>query len=56
MGERVIMLMKSCKMLVVGLAVWQASWSSPLASQRAQADGKNIRIEFNDVLHSRVVA
>jgi alpha-galactosidase len=56
MGERVIMLMKSWKLLVVGLAVWLASWSSPSASQRAQAEGKNIRIEFNEMLHSRVVA
>ena len=56
MGERVIMLMKSWKLLVVGLAVWLASGSSPSASQRAQADGKNIRIEFNEMLHSRVVA
>jgi alpha-galactosidase len=50
------MLMKSWKLIVVGLAVWLASWSSPAASERAQADGKNIRIEFNEMLHSRVVA
>src|SRR5271167_1888083 len=56
MGERVIMLMKSWKLLIVGLAVWLASWSSPSASQRAQADGRNIRIEFNEMLHNRVVA
>ena len=56
MGEKFIMLMKSWKMLVVGLAVWLASWSGPSASQRAQADGRNIRIEFNEKLHSRVVA
>ena len=48
--------MKSWKLLVVGLAVWLASWSSPSASQRAQADGKNIRIEFNEMLHSHVLA
>ena len=50
------MLMKSWKLLVVGLAVWLVSWSSPSASPRAQADGKNIRIEFDEMLHSRVVA
>ena len=50
------MLMKSWKMLVVGLAVSLTSWSSPSASQRAQADGRNIRIEFNEMMHSRVVA
>ena len=50
------MLVKSWKMLVVGLAVWLASWSGASASQRAQADGRNIRIEFNEKLHSRVVA
>ena len=50
------MLMKSWKLLVVGLAVWLASGSSPSASQRAQVDGRNIRIEFNGMLHSRVVA
>ena len=50
------MLMKSWKLLVVGLAVWLVSWSGPSASQRAQVDGKNIRIEFNESLHSRVVA
>ena len=50
------MLMKSSKMLVVGLAACLASWSSPSATQRAQADGRNIRIEFNEMLHSRVVA
>ncbi|MGO8787992.1 MAG: glycoside hydrolase family 36 protein [Terriglobia bacterium] len=48
--------MKSSKMLVVGLAACLASWSSPSATQRAQADGRNIRIEFNEMLHSRVVA
>ena len=50
------MLMKSWKMLFVGLVVWLACWSNASASQRAQADGANIRIEFNDMLHSRVVA
>ena len=50
------MLMKSWKMLVVGLAVSLTSWSSPAASQKGQADGRNIRIEFNEMLHSRVVA
>ncbi len=50
------MLMKSWKLLVVALAVWLASWSGPSASQRALVDGKNIRIEFNESLHSRVVA
>jgi alpha-galactosidase len=50
------MLKKSWKLLVLGLAVWLVSWSSPSASQRAQADGKNIRVEFNESLHSRVVA
>jgi alpha-galactosidase len=50
------MLVKSWKMLVVGLAVWLASWSGASASQRVQADGRNIRIEFNEMLHSRVVA
>ena len=47
---------KSWKLLVVGLAVWLGKWSSPSESQRAQADGRNIRIEFNEMLHSRVVA
>jgi alpha-galactosidase len=50
------MLVKSWKVLVVGLAVWLASWSGAPASQRAQADGRNIRIEFNEMLHSHVVA
>jgi len=50
------MLMKSWKPLIVGLTVWLASWSSLSASQRAEADGRNIRIEFNGMLHSRVVA
>lgn len=50
------MLVKSWKMLVVGLAVWLASWSGASASQRVQADGRNIRIEFNEMLHSHVVA
>jgi len=50
------MLMKSRKLLIVGLAVWLVSWSNPCASQRAQADGRNVRIEFNGMLHSRVVA
>ena len=50
------MLMKSWKLVVVVLAAWLANWSSPPASQRAQADGRSIRIEFNETLHSRVVA
>jgi alpha-galactosidase len=54
--ERVIMLTKSWKLLIVGLPVWLGNWSSPSASLTAQADGGNIRIEFNEMLHSRVVA
>jgi alpha-galactosidase len=50
------MLVKSWKVLVVGLAVWLASWSGASASQRVQADGRNIRVEFNEMLHSHVVA
>ncbi|HEY6272237.1 MAG TPA: glycoside hydrolase family 36 protein [Terriglobales bacterium] len=50
------MLVKSWKMLVVALVVLLASWSGASASQRAEADGRNIRIEFNEMLHSRVVA
>lgn len=50
------MLVKSWKMLVVVLVMWLASWSGASASQRAQADGRNIRIEFDEMLHSRVVA
>jgi alpha-galactosidase len=49
------MLTKSWKLLIVGLPVWLGTWSSPSASQTAQADGGNIRIEFNEMLHSRVV-
>ncbi|MGO8819557.1 MAG: glycoside hydrolase family 36 protein [Terriglobia bacterium] len=48
--------MKSWKVTVIGLAACLASWSNAAAAQRAQADGANVRIEFNDVLHSRVVA
>ncbi len=50
------MLMKSWKLIVVGLAVWLAGGCGPSVSPRAQADGRNIRIEFNGMLQSRVVA
>ena len=50
------MLTKSRKLLIVGLAAWLGTWSSPSASHTAQADGRNIRIEFDGMLHSRVVA
>ena len=48
------MLMKSWKLVVVVLAAWLANWSSPPASQRAQADGRSIRIEFNETLHRKL--
>jgi alpha-galactosidase len=50
------MLRKSWKLLVVVLAVWVASGSSPSAPKKAQVDGRNIRIEFDGMLQSRVVA
>ena len=50
------MLTRSWKLVVVGFAVWLASGCSPSVSQRANVDGRNIRIEFNEMLHSRVVA
>ncbi|MGA8184140.1 MAG: glycoside hydrolase family 36 protein, partial [Terriglobia bacterium] len=50
------MLMKSWKLIVAGLAVWLAGGCGPSVSQRAQVDGRNIRIEFNGMLQSRVVA
>ncbi len=50
------MLMKSWKLIVVGLAVWLASGFGPSVSPKAHADGRNIRIEFNGMLQSRVVA
>ena len=50
------MLTKSLKLLVVVLAVWLVSAASPSRSRRARVDGRNIRIEFNSDLQSRVVA
>jgi len=50
------MLTKSWKLLVVLLSVSLVSASSPSRSRRARVDGRNIRIEFNNVLQSRVVA
>src|SRR5690348_4424313 len=56
-GEvRGIMQLKSLKIFVIGLAIGLVSWSSASASQKAKAEGRNIRIEFNQMLHSRVVA
>ena len=42
--------------MVVGLAVWLAGASSPSRLRTARVDGRNIRIEFNENMHSRVVA
>jgi hypothetical protein len=46
-GGETIMLRKSWRLIVVGLAVWLASGYSPFASQKVQVKGRNIRIEFN---------
>ena len=54
--ERWALLMKSWRLLIGGLAVCLATWSSPSASETAQVDGRNIRIEFDEMLHSRVLA
>jgi alpha-galactosidase len=50
------MLTKSSKLLVAGLAVWLVSAAGPTRSRTARVDGKDIRIEFNNNLESRVVA
>ncbi|HET7214228.1 MAG TPA: glycoside hydrolase family 36 protein [Terriglobia bacterium] len=47
---------KSLKLVVVGLAVWLVSASSGPRLQTTRVDGRNIRIEFNENLHSRVIA
>ena len=44
------------KLIVVGLAVWLVSASSGPRLRTTRVDGRNIRIEFNEDLHSRVVA
>jgi alpha-galactosidase len=44
------------KLLVAGLAMWLAGGSSAFASQSTRVDGRNVRIEFDQTLHSRVVA
>ncbi len=46
----------SWKLLVVVFAVWLSNSCAPSAPEKPQVDGKNIRIEFNESLHSRVVA
>ncbi|HEX5411579.1 MAG TPA: glycoside hydrolase family 36 protein [Terriglobia bacterium] len=50
------MLTKSSKLLVVCVAVWLVSAAGPSRSRTARVDGKDIRIEFNNNLESRVVA
>ena len=50
------MLMKFWKLIFVGLVVLLAGGCGPSLSQRARVDGGNIRIEFNEMLQSRVVA
>ena len=47
---------KSWKLLVVMFAVLLASGCSPSVSQKANVNGRNISIEFNETLESRVVA
>ncbi|HUX10056.1 MAG TPA: hypothetical protein VMW51_05395, partial [Terriglobia bacterium] len=50
------MQMKSWRLIVVVVAVWVVSGCSHSVSQRTQVNGRNIRIEFNGMLQSRVVA
>lgn len=44
------------KLMVVGLAVWLVSASSGPRLRTTRVDGRNIRIESNEMLQSRVVA